>query len=70
MALFEIMKALTRAAMAHYKKTRCWVVVDRDGKNLDVALTVPDYSPTQEDLIAGERHFGKLKVSDIDVSRL
>lgn len=68
--IFGIMKVLTRAALAHYGKRKCWVIADRNGTNFDLALTIPDYSPTPEDVSAGERHFARLRTVDIEVSRL
>jgi hypothetical protein len=68
--LFGAMQALTRAALAHYKMGRCWVISDRDGTNFEVALTVLDYSPTPEDIAEGKRLFGPLKTLDVDVSGL
>jgi hypothetical protein len=46
------------------------VIVDRDGKHYDLALTRPDYQPTAEDEAAGQKHFGHLRMRSVDISRL
>ncbi|MFZ3363630.1 MAG: hypothetical protein WA153_09315, partial [Candidatus Acidiferrales bacterium] len=61
---------LTRGALAHYQKSNCLVIVDRDGEHYDLALSRPDYQPTAEDAAIGEKYFGQLRMSTVDVSRL
>lgn len=69
-ALFSIMHGLTGGALAHYRKSNCLIIVDRDGQHYDVALSRPDYKPTAEDATIGEKYFGPLHMSTVDISRL
>jgi hypothetical protein len=66
----EAIHTLTGAAMAHFRKGSCLVIVDRDGKHFDLALTRPDYQPTADDEGAGRKYFGHLRMRSVDVSRL
>jgi hypothetical protein len=66
----EAIHTLAGAAMAHFRKGSCLVIVDRDGKHYDLALTRPDYKPTVEDEAAGQKHFAHLRIRSVDVSRL
>jgi hypothetical protein len=68
--LFRIVRGLTGGALAQYRKSNCLVIVDRDGEHYDLALSRPDYQPTAEDVTIGEKHFGKLRMSTVDISRL
>jgi hypothetical protein len=68
--LFRIVHGLTGGALAHYQKRNCLVIVDRDAEHYDLALSRPDYRPTAEDATIGEQHFGSLRVSTVDISRL
>jgi hypothetical protein len=68
--LSEVIHILAGAAMAHFKKRSCLVIVDRDGKHYDLALTRPDYQPTAEDEAAGQKHFGHLRMRSVDISQL
>jgi len=66
----EAIHTLTGAAMAHFRKGSCLVIVDRDGKHFDLALTRPDYQPTADDEGAGRKYFGHLRMRSVDVSKL
>jgi hypothetical protein len=66
----EAIHTLTGAAMAQFRKGSCLVIVDRDGKHYDFALTRPDYQPTADDKDAGRKHFGHLRMRSVDVSKL
>jgi len=66
----EAIHALAGAAMAHFRKSSCLVIVDRDGEHYDLALTRADYNPTTEDEAAGRKHFGPLRMHSVDISRL
>jgi hypothetical protein len=68
--LFKIMRGLTGGALAHYQKSNCLVIVDRDGEHYDVALSRPNYQPTAEEAAIGEKHFAPLRMSTVDISRL
>jgi hypothetical protein len=68
--LSTIMQGLGVAALAHYKKDSCLVIVDRGGEHYDLALTRPGYTPSVEDAVAGQKAFGHLRMSSVDISRL
>jgi hypothetical protein len=68
--LSEIVHTLAGAAIAHFRKSSCLVIVDRDGEHYDLALTRPDYQPSPTDVIAGQEHFGHLRMSTVDISSL
>jgi hypothetical protein len=67
---FRIAKGLTGAALAHFQKRNCFVVVDRDGKHYDLMRSNPEYEPDADDIAAGEKHFGHLRLKTVDISRL
>jgi hypothetical protein len=66
----EAVHTLAGAAIAHFRKSSCLVIVDRDGKHYDLALTRPDYQPTADDEDAGRKYFGHLRMRSVDVSGL
>jgi hypothetical protein len=68
--LFRIVQGLTGGALAHYRKSNCLVIVDRDGEHYDLAPSRPDYQATAEDAAIGEKYFGQLRMSTVDISRL
>jgi hypothetical protein len=68
--LSEIVHTLAGAALAHFRKSSCLVIVDRDGEHYDLALTRPDYQPSPADVIAGQEHFAHLRMSTVDISSL
>ena len=66
----EAVHTLAGAAIAHFRKSSCLVIVDRDGKHYDLALTRPDYQPTADNEDAGRKCFGHLRMRSVDVSGL
>ncbi len=66
----ETVHTLAGAAIAHFRRSSCLVIVDRDGKHYDLALTRPDYQPTSDDEDAGRKYFGHLRMRGVDVSGL
>lgn len=58
---------LATAAMAHYGRKRCLIIFDRDGESYEVAHGELLSAPTPEDLEAGRKVFGSLKVFDKEV---
>ena len=66
----EAIHTLAGAAMAHFRKSSCLAIVDRDGKHYDLALSRPDYQLTADDESAAQKHFGHLRIRSVDVSRL
>ena len=67
---FGIAKMLAGGALAHYQKKNCLVVIDRDGEHYDLMRSNPDYEPDANDIAAGEKHFGHLRMKTVDISRL
>lgn len=67
---YGIAKMLAGGALAHYQKKNCLVVIDRDGEHYDLILTNPEYEPNAADIAAGEKHFGQLRMTTVDISRL
>ena len=53
------------AALAHFRKTHCLLIIDREGKSYEVGLMIqpsPPSSPTERAL--GDKFFGHLKMTD------
>ena len=67
---FGIAKMLAGGALAHYQKKNCLVVIDRDGEHYDLMRSNPEYEPDANDIAAGEKHFGHLRMKAVDISRL
>jgi hypothetical protein len=55
------LSVLARGAMAHYGKSRAFVVVDRDGEGYEVGLW-REFQPTLTDHAVGEKLFGTLRI--------
>jgi hypothetical protein len=52
-----------RAAMAHYQKTYCLLVIDLDGQSYEVGLRELRGQPTITDYALGEKFFGYRRVT-------
>lgn len=54
-----------RAAMAHYRKEQCMMIIDRDGEGYEVAITRCDhvFALTPEDVLTGDKLFANLRVT-------
>lgn len=63
-------KELTGAALSYFQKKQCLTIVEREGRHFDFALSVLDPVLTPEDVRAGLKYFGSLKIRLIDISRL
>jgi hypothetical protein len=61
--LLRRMEVLMSSAMTAYRKTRCFIVVDRDSDGYEVGLSRPDFHPTLNDYERAEHFFGRLKVT-------
>jgi len=61
--LLSRMMVLMGGAMAFYDKPKCLVIVDRDHRGYEVALSRPDARPTQAHVDAGKRLFGGLRIT-------
>jgi hypothetical protein len=51
-----------RAAMAHYQKSRCLFILDRDGSEYQVGLSTEEFQATISDHAVGETLFGNLRM--------
>ena len=54
---------LMGGAMAFYEKSKCLVIVDRDNRGYEVALSRPGVRPTLKHVEAGKRLFGDLRIT-------
>jgi hypothetical protein len=63
------MEQTMRAALTHYQKQRCMIIIDRDGDGYEVSMTLPgqDFIPTDADVLNGNKLFGGLRVASIQV---
>ena len=68
--LLQRLQALSAAALAHYDRSRCLVVADRDGLGYEVLLERWREPPSAEQRELGARLFGGLRVSDRPISRI
>jgi hypothetical protein len=64
---FGIAKGLTGAALAHFQRKNCFMVVDRDGWHYDLMRSNPEYEPDADDIAAGEEHLGQLRAKSVDI---
>lgn len=46
------------------------MVIDRDGDHYDLMRSNVEYEPEAADIAAGEKYFGHLRVTTVDISRL
>jgi len=68
--LHAAVHTLVGGAIAHYRKKDCLVIIDREGKHFDLALSRPDYVVNPQDEDAGKRYFGALRETTVDITRL
>jgi hypothetical protein len=63
------MEQTMRAALTHYQKQRCMIIIDRDGEGYEVSMTLPgqDFIPADADVLNGNKLFGGLRVASIQV---
>jgi hypothetical protein len=61
--LLSSLDPLAAAAMAHYDRTRCLVIFDRDGESYEVAHAERMSPPTPQELEVGRKVFGSLRLS-------
>jgi hypothetical protein len=63
------MEQTMRAALAHYQKQRCMIIIDRDGKGYEVIMTVPGqvFTPTTADVLNGNKLFGALRTASVEL---
>lgn len=66
-SLLASLERVMRAALAHYQKRRCLMIIDRDGEGYEVAMSCPglDFTPTEADALNGARLFGDLRVASV-----
>jgi hypothetical protein len=67
--ILRTMEPTMRGALAHYQKQRCLIIVDREGKGYEVAMTQPGhiFTPCAEDVMYGNERFSGLRVASIEV---
>lgn len=63
--LLPRIQRLMVGAMAFYGKSRCMVIVERDGKSYEVALSLPDLRLGVSDHLMGDQLFGHLRHTDV-----
>jgi hypothetical protein len=63
--MLRCMEPTMGAALAYYRKTRCMIVIDRDGAGYEVAITRLDvvFRPSPTDVLNGEKLFGSLRMT-------
>jgi hypothetical protein len=63
------MERTMRAALAHYHKHRCMMIIDRDGEGYEVSMTLPglDFIPSDADVLNGDKLFGGLRVASVQL---
>jgi len=63
------MERTMRAALTHYHKQRCMMIIDREGEGYEVSMTLPrqDFIPTDADVLNGDKLFGGLRVASIQL---
>jgi hypothetical protein len=59
--LLSRLEPLMRGALAYSEKSRCFLVIDRDGIGYEVALSRPDYQPNLTDHAVGNKLYGNLR---------
>jgi hypothetical protein len=64
-SLHKIKMNLMLAAMAHYEKTHCLLVIDREGESYEVGLMIRPSAPCSPiEHALGDRFFGNLRMTD------
>lgn len=66
--VLQRLETLMHGSLAHFGKSRCLVIIDRDGVSFDVGLSRTGYLPTPTDYSVGNELFGKLKIKDSALS--
>ena len=65
--LLRSFHTLTQRAMAHYRRTSCLIVVDRNGESYEVGLAEQEGLASAEAIEAGRRMFGSLRTSEVEL---
>jgi hypothetical protein len=65
--MLRSMEPTMRAALAHYGKQRCMIIIARDAEGYEVIMTRPGqtFAPTTADVLNGKKLFGELRVTSI-----
>jgi hypothetical protein len=66
--LLSQFEPLMRGALAYFEKSRCLLVVDRDGVGYEVALSRLGYQPSVADYAVGNKLYGNLRTERRDFS--
>jgi len=62
--LLSLLEPLMRGALAYFEKSRCFLVIDRDGVGYEVALSRSGYQPSLTDHAAGNKLYGNLRTEN------
>jgi hypothetical protein len=65
--LLSAFHPLSNDAMMHYERSRCLIIIDRDGKSYEVGLALVTASPSPERTRIESKIFGPLKTSAHDL---
>jgi hypothetical protein len=65
--MLQSVERVMRAALAHYRKQKCMVLIDREGQGYEVAIKRPGelFLPTAEDLLNGRTLFSRLNMKAV-----
>lgn len=65
--MLNSVERVMRAALAHYRKEKCMVLIDREGQGYEVAIKRPGelFLPTAEDLLNGRTLFSRLSMKSV-----
>jgi len=67
--MLRCMPTTMRAALAHYEKQKCMMVIDRDAAGYEVGMlwAQPSFTPAIADILNGQKLFGNLRVASVPV---
>jgi len=67
--MLRCMPTTMRAALAHYGKQKCMMVIDRDAVGYEVGMlwAQPSFTPAIADILNGQKLFGNLRVASVPV---
>jgi hypothetical protein len=65
--MLNSVERVMRAVLAHYRKEKCMVLIDREGQGYEVAIKRPGelFLPTAEDLLNGRTLFSRLNMKSV-----
>ncbi len=65
--MLSIMPTTMCAALTHYGKQKCMMIIDRDGAGYEVGMlwAQPSFTPSMADVLNGQKLFGNLRVASV-----